>query len=375
MIEEQAGEEFVATDLLVNGDFDGPDLTEGWRAFLNSWEGTAGELVAVDGEMIFDITNIGNMTDNWKLQVIQDAFALGTGPDNAGSMQFEAGKTYKVTFDARASVAGDINLAIGNGLGGWVPYYTELISITTEMATYTTTFTLDAEGDYTALAQFKFEMGLLFAGETSGQFILDNVMIEEQVGEEFVATDLLVNGDFEGPDLTAGWRAFLNNWEGTAGSLVPVDGAMVFDITNIGNMTDNWKLQIIQDAFALGTGPDNAGSIQFEAGKTYRVTFDASASVAGDINLAIGNGLGGWVPYYTEVISVTTEMATYTTTFTLDAEGDYTALAQFKLEMGLLFAGETSGQFTLDNVNIEVEVDGEFVDADLIENGHFEYRE
>jgi len=197
MIEVQEGEEFADADLLVNGDFDGPNLIEGWRSFTNNWEGTVGELVGVDGELLFDITAINAMTDNWKLQVIQDAFALGTGPDNAGSMQFEAGKTYKVTFDASASVAGDINLAIGHAVGGWTPYYSELISITTEMATYTTTFTLDAEGDYATLAQFKLEMGLLFAGQTSGQFMLDNVKIEVQEGEEFVSTDMIVNGHFE----------------------------------------------------------------------------------------------------------------------------------------------------------------------------------
>jgi hypothetical protein len=375
MIEVQEGEEFADADLLVNGDFDGPNLIEGWRSFTNNWEGTVGELVGVDGELLFDITAINAMTDNWKLQVIQDAFALGTGPDNAGSMQFEAGKTYKVTFDASASVAGDINLAIGHAVGGWTPYYTEMISITTEMATYTTTFTLDAEGDYATLAQFKFEMGLLFAGQTSGQFRLDNVMIEEQDGEAFVATDLVFNGDFDGPNLTEGWRAFTNNWEGTVGALVAADDQLVFDITAINAMTDNWKLQVIQDAFALGTGPDNAGSIQFEAGKTYRVTFDASASVAGDINLAIGHAGGGWTEYYSELISITTEMATYSTTFTLDAEGDYATLAQFKLEMGLLFAGQTSGQFMLDNVKIEVQEGEEFVSTDMIVNGHFEYRE
>jgi len=349
----------------------------GWRAFTNSWEGTAGELVAVDGELIFDITAINNMTDNWKLQVIQDAFALETGEDNEGSMQFEMGKTYKVTFDARATVAGDVNLAIGHAGGGWTEYYSELISVTTEMATYTTTFTLDdAEADYSVLAQFKFEMGLLFAGETSGQFILDNVVIEVEEAEEFVDSELVVNGDFDGPNLTEGWRAFTNNWEGTVGELVGVDGELVFDITAINNMTDNWKLQVIQDAFALGTGEDNEGSIQFEMGKTYKVTFDARASVAGDINLAIGHAGGGWTEYYSELISITTEMATYTTTFTLDdAEADYSVLAQFKFEMGLLFAGESAGQFTLDNVKIEVQEGEEFVDAELIVNGHFDYRE
>ena len=368
------GEEFIDAELIENGDFDAPNYVAGWRAFTNSWEGTVGEIIGMDDQLVLDLTAINAMDANWKIQVIQDAFALGTGPDNAGSIEFVAGNTYKVMFDAKASVAGDVNVAIGHAGNGWTEYYAELVSVTTELATYEVTFTLDdAEMDYTTLAQFKLEMGLLFAGETSGQFTLDNVVIYVLEGEEFVDAELIENGDFNAPDLTAGWRAFTNNWEGTAGELVAMERQLVLDLTAINAMDANWKIQIIQDAFALGTGPDNAGSIEFVAGNTYKVTFDAKASVAGDVNVAIGHAGNGWTEYYAELVSVTTELATYEVTFTLDdAEMDYTTLAQFKLEMGLLFAGETSGQFTLDNVVIYVLEGEEFIDAELIENGDFQ---
>ncbi len=246
-----------------------------------------------------------------------------------------------------------------------------MFNVTTTLETYTFEFTLDGELDYTVLAQFKLEMGLLFAGLTGPQsFTLDNVKIQVSEDGTFVDTTLIINGDFKP---TAGYRAFLNDWEGTAGSLSKLNGALVLTLDALSTLDQNWKVQIIQDAFALGTGADNVGSLQFEAGKTYKVSFDAKASVAGEATFIIGHAGGGFTGYAVEAFNVTTELETYTFEFTLDGELDYSVLAQFKIEMGLLFAGLTGPQsFTLDNIAIEVSVDGTFVDAQLIINGDME---
>ncbi len=385
MIEKEVDDdEYVDAELIVNGNFKAeveyPDY--GWRIFFNDWEGTAAYAEVVDGEYVFNIENIAAMDANWKLQVIQDAYALSTGEDNVGSMELEAGETYRVTFDARASVAGDITLAIGHDVGGWTPYIMEDVTIDTDMDTYTVEFTLDDDDiDYSVPAQFKFEMGLLFEGEEAPQyFVLDNVMIEKEVDDdEYVDAGLIVNGTFEGfkPDLYYGWRTFLNDWEGTAGYAEVVEGEYVLNLENIAAMDASWKIQVIQDAYALSTGEDNEGSIQFHEGETYRVTFDARASVAGDITLAIGHDVGGWTPYIMEDVTIDTDMDTYTVEFTLDDDDiDYSVPAQFKFEMGLLFAGEDAPQhFVLDNVMIEIEVDGEFHNARLLVNGDFAIEE
>jgi len=211
----------------------------------------------------------------------------------------------------------------------------------------------------------------LFAGlEGPQSFTLDNVKIQVSEDGEFVDTDLIINGDFKP---TAGFRAFLNDWEGTAGSLAARNGLLVLNLEALSTLDQNWKVQIIQDAFALGTGPDNEGSLQFEEGKTYKVSFDAKASVAGEVNLAIGHAGGGFTGYHTELFDVTTELETYTFEFTLDGDLDYSVLAQFKIEMGFLFAGlEGPQSFSLGNVSIEVSEDGEFVDAQIFINGDFE---
>jgi len=364
--------------LLENGTMDAPvPYTLGeWRAFLNDWEGTAGMITGVNGELLLTLTNI-NAYAGWHVQIIQDAFALGTGADNVGSLQFEADKTYQVTFDAKSTTDGDVKVAIGSGVPGWAPYHEEIVAVTGDMTTFTFTFTTDDTAvDYTVPAQFKLEMGMLFAGQTLEQkFTLDNVKIEVLVADVYEDAGLIVNGTMDAPvPYTLGeWRAFLNDWEGTAGMIQGLSGELLLTLTGI-NAYAGWHVQIIQDAFAMGTGADNVGSLQFVADKTYQVTFDAKSSVAGDIKVAIGSGVPGWAPYHEETVTVTNDMTTYTFTFTTDdAAVDYTVLAQFKLEMGMLFAGADADQtFTLDNVKIEVLNGDVYEDAGLIVNGTME---
>ena len=381
MIEILEDDTFVDSELIVNGVFEAEDTgmrlpAYGWRAFLNDWEGTAGELSIIDTQLVLELENISNMDQNWKIQMIQDAFALGTGEDNEGSIAFTAGETYRVTFDAKASVEGAFNVAIGHAGDGWTPYHEEQgLLITNEMQEFTFEFTLDDdEEDYSVLAQFKVEMGMLFADSEAPQsFTLDNVVIEVLDGDDFVDAELIENGDFtkygETPEA---WRAFTNFWEGTLGNINNIDDQLVLVLNEI-NTWENWHVQIIQDAYALGTGEDNEGSIEFTEGATYRVTFDAKASVEGDFNVAIGHSVGGWTEYHLETLTVTNEMQTFQFEFTLDDdEVDYSVLGQFKLEMGMLFSGLEGPQtFTLDNVMLEIHDGTDFVDAELIENGDF----
>ncbi|MFU8792526.1 MAG: carbohydrate binding domain-containing protein [Acholeplasmataceae bacterium] len=379
-IEVLEGEAFIATDLIFNGTMDEEIIDiyalPEWRGFVNFWEGTVGELKGLNGELVFMVSNVSAMDANWKVQVIQDAFALGTGEDNVGHMAIEADKTYKVTFDARATIAGNVTLAIGHAGGGWTPYFVEAFAVTNSMQTFEFIFTTDDDAvDYTVPAQFKLEMGLLFAGSSAGSFFLDNVLIEVLDGENYVDAGLIENGMMLQPEpyLLPQWRGFVNFWEGTVGTLRGVAGELVFMVSNISAMDANWKVQVIQDAFALGTGEDNVGHMAIEADKTYKVTFNARASVAGEVNLAIGHAGGGWTPYFMEVFDVTTGMQAFEFIFTTDNDAvDYSVPAQFKLEMGLLFAGLESGVFYLDNVLIEVMEGEAYVDAELIENGTFE---
>ena len=213
-----------------------------WRVFKNDWEGSAASHEAVDGELVMTVENaiFSANADNWKLQIIQDGHvpALG-GPDNTGSLQFEAGKTYKVSFDARASVTGKFTLAIGHPAGGFTAYHLNTdLTVTSTMQTFTSEFTLAADGDFSVLAQFKLEMANLFSGAAVGStFVLDNVLIEEKVGANFVATDLILNGTMDeivyytsyslvGAATLAGWD---NNADGFELAYNPDNGEYTFE--------------------------------------------------------------------------------------------------------------------------------------------------
>ncbi|MCF7930529.1 MAG: carbohydrate binding domain-containing protein [Acholeplasmataceae bacterium] len=193
-VSDAAGNETVVESMvhvILVLDYDYP----GFRTYLN---GAVGTLEVVEGALELNLTEI-NVSAGWHIQVIQDAYSLGYGADNVGSMNLEAGKTYKVTFDAKATTAGNITLAIGHAGGGWTPYFVDgAVAVTTELQSFSIEFTLDdTEADYSVPAQFKLEMGMLFAGTTAPQtFTLDNVAIDVLEGTEFVATDLIFNGEF-----------------------------------------------------------------------------------------------------------------------------------------------------------------------------------
>jgi hypothetical protein len=385
VIEKMGESAYEPTDLIVNGTFErevDPTIQAdyGWRTFLNDLEGTAGSASVVDGAFELSLTAI-NAHAGWTIQIIQDAVALGTGENDEGSVVLEHGESYRVTFDAKASMAGTMKLAIGNNVGGWTEYVGDATqSVTTSMETYTYEFTVDDDAmDYTVPAQFKIELGDLFNGADAPQtFTLDNVSIAKHDGTDYVATDLIVNGDFTEEDdprdaADYGWRTFLNDWDGTVGSADVVSEEYVLSLSEL-NVYEGWHVQLIQDAFALNTGEDNEGSIIFETDATYRVSFDAKSSTDGAFKLAIGHAGNGWTGYYEDVTqSVTSTMQTFTYEFTLDnAEADYSVPAQFKLELGGLFTGATGPQtFTLDNVVIEKQVDGTFEPTELIINGDF----
>ncbi len=368
------GVTFIDANLIVAGDMEKVVYQlEEWRAFSNTWEGSTTTLAGINGQMVLTVTG-SNFSQGWHLQIIQDAFALGTGEDNVGSMQLVAGQTYKVTFDAKSSIEGDFALQIGSSIPSWVAYHSETLSVTQQMQTFTVEFTLDAAGDFTSPAQFKLELGTLFTGAPVGAtFTLDNVVIQEldTDGVTYIDAGLIENGAMDVELYQAeAWRAFSNSWEGSNVTLTGMNGQLVLNILS-GNFYEGWHLQLIQDQFAIDGITDNEGSIQFVAGETYRVTFDAKASIAGDFALQIGSSIPSWVAYHSETLSVTTDMQTFTVDFTLDAAGDFTSPAQFKLELGNLFAGAQTGQFVLDNVLIQkLDTDGvTYVDADFIVNG------
>jgi hypothetical protein len=302
---------------------------------------------------------------------LQDAFALGTGADNVGHMQFEAGKTYKVSFDARASVSGAITLAIGHSQPNWTPYHvTENLIVTTETQNFVIEFTLAAEGNFNTLAQFKLEMGLLFGSQTAPQyFILDNVLIEEKVGETFVATNLIVNGtmddESEGPELTES-LFYSTGFEGAAKTSyaagdVEIDGQnWNLNQALIGNLADDKKNGLVSiRGRQISQTEAGTATMLFDIVGASKVTFSYAnygSLTDGRMSLWISNNSG---TTWTQIWVQTEAQATLAT---VDVIIDYNNLEGIvfgdSVRFEFRFAGTTSTQnnsrLNLDDVMVYI---------------------
>ncbi len=340
---------FKDTGKIVNGDFAAADLTP-WTSWWQNWGDMPNVTVnLVDGAA--EITTDKGGDANWAIQFSQS------------NVELVQGKTYKLTFDAKSSVARDINAVLYNADVNINFLESGSVMLGTDFKTVELMFTMT---NNTNIASLQFLLGNT-ANFAAGTVTIDNVALLE-VDEEAI----VFNSNFD----FLGWRTFSNFWEGTLSQVeLSEQGTLKAKFMSINTSSDpnnNWQLQVIQDQYAIDGKTDNQGSIFFEAGKTYKATFDVRATKNGNVNLAIGNGLGGWVPYYTQSIAVTTEFQTISVEFTLD-DGNmtYADAAQFKFEMGNLFSGEVTDQsFELDNVGIAVKnEDNSYSSTSLITNG------
>ena len=164
--------------LIVNGDF-AAELGDEWKI----WGDSGAVSIAIEsGELVADVTAVHD-ANSYDPKVFQAGIA------------FEDGKSYTLSFDAKAMIARDINVNIGKQLDA-DPWFnvigpSETKSLTTEMVTYTIDFTADMTVATTG--DIIFELGV---GEATKVYI-DNVSIEESsVVVEEPSESLIINGDF-----------------------------------------------------------------------------------------------------------------------------------------------------------------------------------
>jgi len=330
----------VIDPVLYNQDF---SIT-GWRAFLADWlaNNPEAELVIVDDELKLDITAVGDVANTYELQIIQDALALGTGGDNEGHISLEAGKTYRLSFDAYASVEGKINIAFGWFTGpDWHPYYAteeeEQPVITDTIDTYTVEFTIDSETDVTELSVFKFEIGSLFKDATGAHyFVVDNVNLEVADGEDYTDTGMIVNGSMEE---VVGW--FLHVEPGAEGSMAVVDGNLVVTADALGSESFHVHLH-------------NGEESTLSAGN-YKFVIKAAADTARDIRANLIVPTGGYYSLLPDTkwdISLTEEVDTFYLDFTI--ESDHFNNVKIELDFGNLGEGFVSeaAAITIYEINV-----------------------
>ncbi len=141
----------------------------------------------------------------------------------------------------------------------------------------------------------------------------------------------LVNGDFSSGRRR--WTWFLFTEEDADATLNVSDNKARVEIKNKG--ANYWNIQIFQ------------GRLNLMTGYQYRLTFDAAGDAPRDIMVAFKHNQMPHTDYHSKKISLNTEMATYTTEFTMKHDNDDDARVEFNF--GLL----SDIPVTISNVSIE----------------------
>jgi len=203
-------------------------------------------------------------------------------------------------FNVQQDGGNSFNLSDGIGLNeGDFSAATEVVTVTSEIQTYTLTLTPPA-GSANSRALFDL-------GADGGVLVLDNVVLT--VEDTMTEGELLENGDFEQGMVT---------WFGNAFN-VQEDGGNSF------NLSDN---EISGNPFDVNL----SHPVALEAGVEYTFSFDASTSME--------------FAAATEVVTVTSDLQTYTFTLTPPA-GSANSRVLFDL-------GADAGVLVLDNVSLMI---------------------
>ncbi len=327
---------FQDTNLVADPSFETEfdTTTPEWALWVQDW-GTAPvvtpTLDTTAGTYALNIAGGGDAS--WAIQLFQD-----------GYITLEQGQTYKLSFTANASVDRSVSVALGYG-DPWVEYgRLNGIAITTTDATYEYLFTVTQP---THDVKLVFELGSQ-TGFADGVLTFSDVALQALDQQP-----LIQNSDFN--MVMAPWQSWVQNWGAIPNATFElVNDALVMTTDIGGDGGGAWTIQFNQPGIAL------------ENGKTYTLSFDAMASAARDINVAI------FVPaVYTsyfrqDAIMLSDTMTTYSYTFTV-TEADYANLL-LSFEMGST-ASFAAGAVTLDNVSLMEDVASA---PELIQNGTFD---
>jgi ribonuclease HII len=194
--------------------------------------------------------------------------------------------------------------------------FRQTLTLTTEMANYTYTFTYD--GTATS-GKLDFEFGNISAASVPAVITMDNITVS---GSE------VVNGTF---DQVLAWGSWAQNWDPMGNvALTIVDGQLVADVTALGGAF--WGVQLFQEGFELVPGA------------TYTIMFDLMASVERDFNVVLIDGNGA---EFRKAYNATTGMETYMYTFVYDGSSE---VGKLDFEFGNISAASVPAVFTMDNI-------------------------
>lgn len=141
------------SNLLTNGDFENGETPWNFMASGAQAQGSVN-----NGEYETAVSSPGS--ENWNVQFTQ-------------SVRLEQGKTYRISFKARAESPRSIEINVGQNGGAYTSYMgATQVQLGTAMETYMQTFIMSSPSDESARVEFN-------SGTESGKWYLDDVTLEE----------------------------------------------------------------------------------------------------------------------------------------------------------------------------------------------------
>jgi len=145
-------------------------------------------------------------------------------------------------------------------------------------------------------------------------------------------TNLIKDGKFPGSSLTTNWNLKQGQYYGNSEASASVSGGKAtINVTKKGS--NPWEPQLVQ------TG------IPIDSGVSYRLTFDAQASVARELQVLLQRPDSPYTTYAEKVVNLTTASQTVTLEFTMTYPSNTGGQLAFNL-------GQSTGSVTLSNVKL-----------------------
>lgn len=314
-IEAPEEEEVIAnTNLLQNADFsDEENAMAHWSETIANWgpeDTTDATRTIADGKIIYDIKNPGEL--DWHVQLKQ------------AEISFKAGETYRVSFKIDTTVARNFKTGVMNSAYKWYGGTDTLIPAGTTEITYEFTMPKDDFADfYISLGKFSATDDTPASVVTISDLSLILVKEEAEEPEEDAQeanTNLLANADFSDEEnAMAAWTETIANWGpeySTDATRTIADSAITYDIKDAG--AADWHIQLKQEG------------LTFEAGETYRASYDIYTSVARNIKSGVQTPDYKWLGGYDGPIKAGKQTIVYEFTVTEKKTGDfYISLGKF----------------------------------------------
>ncbi|SES86197.1 glycoside hydrolase family 9 protein [[Clostridium] polysaccharolyticum] len=339
-------------NLVPNGTFD--EVSDSWNGWGN--EGGEATVEQKDGKLVVDIQKVGDVA--WGVQACC----------NSGFGLYQGGK-YRLSFDISSSIGRTLAYGIQMNGGDYSAYVNDTISVDEETQKVSIDFTMTKETDL--VPALFFNLGNYGEELDPHTVTIDNVDLELLDGSKIKESgssskyeenvNIVPNGTFD--EVSDNWGSM--TCEGGLADIAQKDGALVCDITKVGDVA--WGVQ----------ASCGSGFTLYQGGK-YKLSFDISSTIGRELAYGIQMNGGDYHAYVSDNIKVDEETQKVSVSFTMTEETDQVPALFFN--MGNYGEELDPHTITIDNVDLQL-VDASGIksnvkkqeeNVNLIESGDFE---